>query len=1056
MKRLIEFFARQHLFGNLLSISIIFVGVYAVFAIRREVFPNVSFDVIGVTTTFPGASATEVEKLITNPLEQDLKEVDGIKKMTSHTVDGRSLILLQLNVGSTTEEKAKSDVRDVVDQYIPDLPEGADRPLISTFDTKHTPLVEVAVSAEMSDLELRQAARRLELELETVRGVASVKPMGLRDLEMQVEVSPAALQKFHIGLSELVDALKRQNISVPGGTIEGTAENKFVEFSVRTSGQFQTPEDVLSTVIRANDVASPVRVRDIAKITYGLEKPPIQTRVNGHPCVRLTILKDERADAIDLVDSVTAKINELKPSLDSRVTLTLVNDASEYIRRRLGILLGNFWIGLAMVLFLLPMFLPVRFAMVVAAGEPFAFLGAILAFYGADTSLNMVSLIGLILVSGILVDDGIVVSENVARLIKSGLSPKEAAIRGSQEVWVPVVASAAVTCMAFVPLAMMTGIFGKFIKYIPLGIIVPIGISLFENFFIMPHHMASWLRRSDFEKPTGKKGWLARIQGVTNAAWDDGLMPRYERILKAFLRHRYWVLFGCFVAVVGAGLFATKVMKFVLFPPEGVEIFMVRIEAPRGTSLEGTTEKLVAIERQIAALPTRELKNYLTVAGVHQQDGNDPNTRRGTEYGQITVYLTPENERTRTAAQIIEDMRQKIGKPEGLNEVRFERVNPGPPVGKPISIGIRSDTYEAIIPAVKDVKAILADKPGVSDLGDSHVIGKDQLNININAREAAAAGLSVGMIGATARAAYEGLIATTIRKLDEEVKVRVFLSREYRTEAKTLQDLKIANPNGFLIPLRSVASVSLGQEIAHYQHENNRREVRVTGEVDTAKISARQANDIVRAKLEELKKKHPLTTYHFGGEDEDTVESMTSLAKAFAVAVIGIFLILVVTFRTLLQPLVLVMTIPLGMLGVVVTFFFHGMPLSFLAMVGMIGLSGIIVNNAIVYVDFVNQARKEGSDRWSSLTDAAVQRARPIFLTTVTTIISVIPTAYGIGGLDKFVVPIAMSMGWGLLAGSILALFLLPAVLAILDDLSLISHRWFGSAGTLAVDREEH
>ena len=1012
----------------------------AFFSIRREVFPNIQFDVIAVTTLFPGAATEEVEKLVTNPLERELKEIDGIKKMTSTTVEGRSLILLQLDIDSTDLEKAKSDVRDVVDSQTGLLPEGTERPIIRSLESKNTPLIEVSVSGNLPPLQLREEAKKLERFFETLPGIASAKPLGLEDREFHVEVSLQKLSRNQLSLEDVIQALKRRNLSIPGGTIEGTPKDGYLEKTVRTSGQFLTEADLSNTVIRANELARPIFLKDVAEVSLTLAKPSVVSHTNGIPSIRITLLKKEHADAIDVVDSLKESLDTITPSLPKGLTLTLINDSSEYVRRRLGVLMGNFTIGLGLVLILLPMFLPFRFSLLIAVGEPFAFLGTILAFQTLDVGLNLISVIGLILVSGILVDDGIVVVENVARLIREGMSPKKAAITGAQQMWVPVVASATTTIIAFAPMASMSGIFGKFIQYIPIGVIIPILISLFENFFIMPHHVGAWLRAKDFDAAP-KTGLFGKIRKFTDRFWNQRFMPNYLSVLKWSVRRKYSVLAGSIVFFSLCLLLAYKGMRFVLFPPEGVEVFMIRTQGPIGISLDGNANLIRPIESAVAKLPKSEVKNFLTTVGIHQQDPNDPNTRRGSEYAQIMVYLTPEEDRDRTAQEIIDHLRKTLPIPAGIQRLTFERINPGPPVGKPVSVGIRAEEYETILPAAKAVREIASEISGVSDVQDNYILGKEQIEITPRFDEASAAGLTVGSIGTTVRAAYEGIEATTIQTLDEAVAVRVLLEKDLRTSPEALSLLKISNPTGSLIPLNRVATLGRSQSIASRSHENNQREIRVTGEVDTTKISAREANHRIRKRIAELKAKFPNVEFFFGGEDKDTQESMESLAKAFALAILGIFIILVITFKTLLQPLVVLITIPLGLIAVILTFFLHGLPLSFLGMVGMVGLSGIIVNNAIVFVEFVNEGRRKGLSSFDSLVQAAEYRAMPIFLTTVTTVVGILPTAYGLGGTDKFVVPIAMAMGWGLLVGSLLTLFLLPVALAILDDIGSFGTR---------------
>lgn len=1047
MERLIAFFVRQSLFGDLLTVSVIGLGIASAFLIQRETFPNVNFDVVTISTIFPGASAEEVEKFVTSPLEQDLKEVDGVKKMQSTSIENRSGIVIYIDSDQTDAEKGKSDIQDVVDRFT-DLPDGAEDPIVASLESKQQPIIEVSLAGDLPEIELRKVAKDLEVELEKINGVSRVVHRGLRDVEIRVESRPEKLAQYRLSLDDLVGALKRQNLSIPGGTIEAPLS---VEGSreriVRTVGDFKTLEDVGNTVIRANDLGQAIRVKDVARAYYDLERATVLSRTNGLPALGLTVLKKEKADAIEMVDAVRAKVKELQPRLDPRVKVELINDFSQYIRNRLGILTSNLFIGLAFVLLMLPLMIPFRFSLIVALGEPFAFLGTILVLFYFDQSINLISMIGLIIVSGILVDDSIVVTENAVRLVEEGMEPEEAAIKGTKQILGPVAASVGSTTMAFLPMAFMTGIFGKFIQQVPIAVITALAVSLFETFFILPAHIAHWIkpksvRAAERARESGR-GFhpLVRLTEATQGYWERKVVPTYLRWLRVSVKHRYVVAFSLFVLFVGSIGLAAKGMKFILFPPEGIEIFFIRTEVPTATSLERHGEMLKPIEAVVAELPKDELESYTTSVGIQQQDPHDPGTRRGAEYGQIVVYLTPENERKRVSSEIIDELRKKLGTPEGFTRIAFNRVNPGPPTGKPVSIGVRAREYEQILPAVEELKRILAGMKGVTDIEDSYTPGKEELRVIVNGPEAAAAGLSVATIGSSVRAAYEGLVATTVRELDEEMDVRVSFPESNRTDPGSLGEVMIPNPFGNLVPLSSVSRVTKAQGISAYEHEGHQRQVKVTAEVDTDVTTAVEANGAVKELLPDLRKKFPGVGIEFGGEDEDTQESMQSLVRAFAVAILGIFLILVLTFKSLLQPLVVLLTVPLGIIAVIWAFFLHGLPLSFMGMLGIIALAGVIVNNAIVFIDFVNQRRKEGADRYESIFDAAKTRVRPIFLTTVTTVIGLLPTAYGIGGIDKFVVPIAMALGWGLMFGSILTLFVFPSALAILDDFSKLVHK---------------
>lgn len=1032
MKGLIEFFVKQKVFGNLLTVVTIVLGIASMVLIRREVFPTVNFDIITVTTILPGASATQTEKLLTNPLEQDLKEVEGIKKLRSTSAENRSYIEVWLDPDQTTEEKGKSDVQDVVDRFT-DLPDGAQKPVVTAVSTKLTPIIEVSVSSQVSDLELRKIAKRFEKELELVSGVARVEPRGLRDLEIRVELDLQKLARLRISLNDVILALKRQNLTVPGGVIEAESGEKLI----RASGEFKSVEDVEATVIRANELASAIRIRDVARVYYDLQKPEILNRTNAKDSISLTILKKETGDAITVVDQVKERVDALKARYP-QVEIEYVNDLSTFIRRRISILGSNLLIGLVLVLGILSLILQRRIALIVSIGIPFSFLGCMIIFYNWDYTINLISLLGLIIVSGMLIDDAIVVTDNAARLIDEGVDPETAAVEGTSQVWQAVTASVLTTVTAFLPMMFMSGIFGKFVKQIPLGVVFALLISLFEAFLILPAHLAAWApskKQLDAEKAIKKPGRLDRFLDRSSRFWDDAIVPRYLKFLKRAVERRYRSIAAIGALFIGTLMLAVFGMKFILFPPDGIEIFFVRAQAPVGTSLTRMAEIMKPLEAEIAKLPAVELERFVTNVGIQQEEPNDPNTKRGSEFAQIAVYLTPEEGRTRTAAEIIESLRSGVTKPEGLERLTYDRASGGPPVGKPISVGVRADEYEEIIPAMEALKKRIAKLDGVKDVTDSLIRGKPELTVEMQSAEAAAAGVSIDAIGAGLNVAYEGMEATKIRTLDEEVVVRVALPKKDRSTEATLGKVLVSNPMGNLVPLDEVARITRGQGLAVYTHEANLREVRVFGDVDTEVTTATAANAEIRKFLPEFQKEFPGVTFGFGGEDEDTQESMASLGRAFIVAFLGIFLILVATFKQILQPMLVVVTIPLGMMAVIWALFVHGMPLSFMAMLGIIALAGVIVNNAIIFIDFVNQERLAGVDRFTSIYNAAQMRIRPIFLTTITTVLGLMPTAYGIGGLDAFVVPIAMALGWGLVFGSVLTAFVIPVALSILDDI---------------------
>lgn len=1024
MNYLISYFTKQGLFSNLTTLFVFIFGLIAVFTINREAFPNIKFDFIIISVVYPGASASEVEKLISNPIEQKLKGINGIKKMTSVSIESRSSIILQLDPDQTTDEEARRNIQDALDA-VTNLPSNAKDAKIHILDSKISPTIEIALSSNLTEDKMREQINLLEEKLEDLPGVARIKKKGYRKKEIKVKADIKKMQSFQISLQELITALGTQNQSIPGGTLASDTSGK--EMLIRTVGDFLHIDDIGKTIVRANALGQTIRVKDIATINTGFAKEKVHYRSNGKSSMNLIIFKKIGADTIDLVDIVKKTVSDTKNQLDKTIRINYINDLSYYIRRRLNVLSNNILIGLLFVLLILSLILPTKVALITAIGIPFSFFAAILYFLGAGISINLLTMLGLIIVIGMLVDDAVVVTENVQRYREKGLSAIDAAIKGTQQIWAPVTASVMTTIIAFTPILFMSGIMGKFTKLIPLGVIAALLFSLYECFFILPHHLSRWVSKKDLKK--SKEKFLVKY-------WNNTITPLYTRLVTKILQYRYLVSFSALSLFIATMFLATK-MSFILFPSDGIEIFQVRFEAPIGTPIKKVIKLIAPIEAALTKFSKKEITDFTTQVGVQQNNSSDPSTNRGNEYGQINVYLTPASSRKRTAFAIIEELKNNIGNSvDGLKKINYTQQKSGPPVGKPISLGIRGKSYKDIIRAVNSVKKFLKTLKGVLEIDDSYLVGKSELQIKVNPVEAAAASLSLSHIGNTVRAAYEGVVATSIRKLDEEIDIRVSLNGWEQNSEKTLMNLPISNLQGNLIPLKQLAHLKKSKGISLYEHENNKRQVRVTAKINEKITTSTAVNKLLYKHLKHLKKEHPNVNYFFGGEGKDSKESMVSLAKAFAIAAFGILMILILTFKNVLQAfLILFTTIPLGIMAVVWTFYLHGRPLTFLGLLGVVALSGVIVNNAIVLVAFVNQERAAGVDLMTSIINATVMRLRPIFLTTVTTVVGILPTAYGWGGLDPFVVPIALGLGWGVFFGAFLTIIVFPASLAILDDI---------------------
>ncbi|MDO8494313.1 MAG: efflux RND transporter permease subunit, partial [Deltaproteobacteria bacterium] len=904
-----------------------------------------------------------------------------------------------------------------VDQ-VDDLPiDLEDRPVVTEVRSKDQPIVEVSLSGDISEAELVHHAKILENKLLDLPQVSSVVRRGWREKEIWVEADPQKLAEYSFSLTDLLTTLESANVNIPGGEL---LEQKR-EFLIRSTGEFETAEDVKKVVLRANDSRHWVAVEDVAEVKEAFEEETIINRSNGARAINLVVVKKETADAIDLVDTVKKLAQEYQAQKGNGLRVSFIHDLSFYIKRRLNVLYGNGAFGFILVVVCLLFFINRRVALITSLGTPFALCGTIFIMQLTGITLNLLTMFGLIMVLGMLDDDAVVVSENIYRLREEGLSMRDACLRGVLEVWKPVTISALTTIAAFLPLMFMTGIMGKFIFYIPLMVVIALCVSLFEIFLIFPSHLHDWA------------GGIDMRHSRTQQAFDR-FAEKYVRWLKVCLQNRYRVALGFFIFFL-FGIFVYSQVPFTLFPKRGVEIFFVRAKAPVGTPLEETGERFKQLERLIDKLEKGEVEDYVTQVGIQQNDPSDPFTDRFSHIGQIAVYLTPPSHRDRDAQEIVDDLRARGRVFVGLTEVNFELMRPGPPVGKPIAIRVRGEDLSQISPVASRIETELRTFQGVTDIKLDEELGKEELLLKVDRVKMAQAGLSIRDIGTAIRASFEGLIATIIRRTDEEINVRVRFPLAQKHSRESFGQILIPNRQGRLIHFSEVAALEEAKGINAIRHHERQRTITVIANVDEETITTVEVQKKMEKGLRNLQNEFPELTIQFGGEFEETTESLATLKQAFFLAMLLIFGLLVLQCNSFWQPFVVMSSIPLGLIGVLIAFWLHGEPKSFLGLMGMVGLAGVVVNNAIVLVDFINEGRKKGLQKLESIVQACSLRIRPIFLSSATTVLGLVSLAYGLWGSDPFLRPMAMAFVWGLSFATILTLIAVPCFHAIGDDL---------------------
>jgi multidrug efflux pump subunit AcrB len=819
-------------------------------------------------------------------------------------------------------------------------------------------------------------------------------------------------------LADVIFSLKNKNLDIPGGALGSGRE----EFLVRTMGEAETPREVGRVILRSDSMGGRVYLRDVARITDTFEKATTLGRLNGEQTISLMVMKSKTGNTVKIVDAVK-KLKERYEDgrLPDGVFITLTNDAAADVWSNLSALYQNGALGLVLVLIVLYFFVGLRPAILTALGLPVAFAISILLMQYFGITINMLSLFGLILVLGLIVDDAIIISENACRHIEEGLDPVEAAILGTKEVAWPVVAAVATTAAAFLPLLLLVGTLGKFMSVIPKTVMFALMASLAEALFILPSHVA------DFARPR-----RIRPGGGATPRWQQALTGAYLRILGVALRLRYLSALIAVGIAAGCIAFAYFFMPFVLFPARDVEEFGITIKMPVGTKLEETERVVAKFEAAALAFPREEVYAVIGRVGMGQQANYD--FQNGTHIGQVVLDLTDPFKRERTGMEIVNEYREKAVGIPGPTEVSFQEWREGPPVDPAVEVRIRGDDFETLRVAADDVRSFLSTIEGVRDITGDFEPGKKEARIIIDEDKASLMGLNTATIGFAIRYAVDGGIASVMHDKGEEIDIRVKFEEESSSDIEDIEEMRFRNRDGALIPFKNFGRIERGRGYATINRRERKRVVTVTANTDEDIINSVEINALLSERYEDFSRNHPGYFMSFSGEYEETQEQVTALVKAFGVAVLLIYVILGALFKSFVRPFVVMLAIPFSFIGVVLGFYIMNEPLGLMAVIGTIGLTGIVVNDSLILVDFIDKGRETGLSRREAILRAGRLRLRPVILTSVTTIFGLLPLAFGLFGLSSFLTPVAVAIVWGLTFATALTLLLVPSLYAIIED----------------------
>jgi len=1030
MQAIIRYLVTRSLVVNLISVFLVAVGIaVSIMFMKVEAFPNVNLDIIQIDVVYPGASPGEVEQLVITPIEQELRAIEGIDKMISMAFPGSGRISMEVDPGSSKRDRLTSDISLAVDRAtLPDDLEN--KPFVTEVDGSVFPILRVAVSANRDELSLKRLGDKIKEELLAIDGVAKVAVISDRKAEYSVVVDPDKLQQARVSVDQIAQVLRGWNINTPGGEIDTPSGQK----AVRIVGEFSSIEDAESIVIRANAGGNVLRLGDIANISEALEKPRTLHDVEGQSSISMLILKRSDADIIETVDKIKPYLDKIPELHGEDITVKSFQDFSRFARMRLGVLTNNGLVGIVLVFVSLLLFLRFSVAMTTTWGLPIIFMSGVALIYYMGMTLNLISMMGFIMVLGMLVDDAIIIGENITHHMEKGLNPVEAAVKGAVELIGPVSTTILTTIAAFLPLMYMSGIIGKFVIAIPIVVISLLILSWLESFLMLPSHVAHVTNPNKHPK---ERAWLIALE--------EG----YAWLLEKAIKFRWTTVFLSFLILLGAVYIAKEKLQFQLFPPVGVEEYIVRVTAKPGTSLKEMRQILRHVDTDMRAqINEKYLDATIAQSGDISMDEGDPLTQRGSRYGQIRAIYTPAVGRIDHNA--IDDMNRITemlkAKYTELN-ISSTLISNGPPLGRALEAEISGFDTLASEQAARQLMDYLQTIKGVTTIDSGLKPGDDELHVKLNRQLASYAGINLDIVSRHVRAAADGLVVSTIRKGTEEINVTIRFPSKGMQELEQIKNVLIPNNRGGLVPLYKIATLEQHQGYTTIRHKDGIRIVSVVADIDTNILSSLKLNKMVKDNeskwLGDVENK---VTVNYGGEQEKNQESFISLLVAFMFALVAIFFILAIQFNSMVYPLIVMLAIPFGAIGVIFSFYLHDifwkpMPLSFFSTMGMVALTGVVVNSSLVLLVFIQRARQDGMKIKQAILTAGRRRLRAVLLTAATTVVGLLPTAYGWGGLDPFVSPMALALSSGLTFATVVTLFTIPATYAVGYDVRAFLRR---------------
>jgi multidrug efflux pump subunit AcrB len=1039
VERLIRFFVERHMLVNVMVAVVLVLGWLQATRAPRETFPNVTMPTLIVSATLPGASARDVETKVAIPIQEAVEELNGVQEFNTIVRDGASVTTVELSdeFDAARVREAERDLQVLLDatRGFPD--EMRDEPVISRLNPKLQPVIQIALGGPTDAVV--EAAHVLERRLRRLEQVSKVELVGLADPEARILVDPVRARAHGVTLLDVARAVEARNVSSTGGLLETARDRRQVVLWSR----YGHPSEAVDTVIRFEPAGGVLRVGDVARVELAREDIGLFAHTNGRPGVSVVVNKQEDADIVDSVDAIRAEVGAT--TLPDAVDVVFVRDESFMARNRLQLMYVNGLIGSVLVAVVLFLFLTPGSAAWTLVGIPVVFLGTLALFPVFGFSINLITLTGLVVVLGMIVDDAVVVSERIVARRQLGETRSVASVRGAAEMARPVTASAVTTMIAFMPLWGLGGMPGEVIRAMPAVVIVALAVSVLESFSVLPAHLS--MGRGGAEPP--KRRFVRRME------------ERYRDLVGRSLEHRGWLVAGFAAALaLTLGVIAPR-SPVVLFPQDDSEAAHIKISMPLGTPIERTEAVAASIQRQLPRLMGDDVTAVTARVG-HQRAGHRLDVMGGEERGSaeneavVSVMIRPVG-RNHTSAEWIEIFTRELALPPEATVVYAAEFQ-GPPVGSPVEVHVSSNRDDVRRPTALEVADWLRGVDGVTDVEIDERPGTPQVELGLDYERLALRGLAAEDVARTIQIAFHGLIASEHRELDDTTDFRVMLEPSARRSLDALLELPVRSRGGELVVLRDVVTPIDVPAVSRIYHRDGRRTATVSAQI--AASSSRTALSLAQRMEADLLPRYADRAgleVSLGGEAIETRKTTGDLGLAAGLAFVGIGLVISLMLGSFLEAAFVVAIIPFAIAGVVLAFFLHGQPLSMFAMMGAIGLAGVVVNASIVMVDAVHRRLRDIPEedreaRREALVDAVVGRLRPIVVTTLTTLGGVMPMAYGIGGYDAIVSPMSLALGWGLALSTAVTLFLVPTLYTLASDVRGLRRRRAGPPPLRAVE----